>query len=272
MPELDAPSSVVQDIWVDHPRGRLFTRIWTPVGTEASVRPAEPIVLLHDSLGCVELWRDFPAELCAATGRRVIAYDRLGFGRSDPRNDTLNLDFIADEARSYFAAVRRQYGFTGFIILGHSVGGGMAINCAAQFPDDCKAVITIAAQAFLENRTVEGILTAKEQFKDDKQLDRLRKYHGDKARWVLDAWTETWLAPAFSDWSLHPVLPKVNCPLLAIHGLHDEYGSTRHPELIGELSSGPAQVEIIPDTFHMPHREKPETIVTLVEDFIAALP
>jgi pimeloyl-ACP methyl ester carboxylesterase len=86
----------------------------------------------------------------------VIAYDRLGFGRSDPRDGTLDLDFIADEARSYFAAVRRHHGFTGFIVLGHSVGGGMAVNCAAQFPDDCKAVITIAAQAFLEDRTVKA--------------------------------------------------------------------------------------------------------------------
>ncbi|RTL37111.1 MAG: alpha/beta hydrolase [Rhodocyclaceae bacterium] len=272
MSEFDTPRSTAQDIWVDHPRGRLFSRVWSPTDSDTGVLPAEPIVLLHDSLGCVELWRDFPAELSAATGRRVIAYDRLGFGRSDPRNDTLNLDFIADEARSYFATVRRHYGFAGFIVLGHSVGGGMAVNCAAQFPDDCKAVITIAAQAFLEDRTVEGIRIAKEQFQDDKQVDRLRRYHGDKACWVLDAWTETWLAPAFADWSLHPVLPKVNCPLLAIHGLHDEYGSTRHPELIGELSNGPARVEIIPDTFHMPHREKPETIVTLVTDFIAALP
>mgnify|MGYP002652114322 CR=1 FL=1 len=104
--------------------------------------------------------------------------------------------------------------------------------------------------------------------RDDAQVARLAKYHGDKARWVLNAWTDTWLHPGFATWSLEGVLPRVTCPTLVIHGEHDEYGSLRHPEMIGERSGGPAQVEIIAGAYHVPHREKPELIVQMVADFV----
>ena len=256
------------EVWIAHPEGRLYSRVWTPAPTGRPL-PDAPIIMLHDSLGSVELWRDFPAALSLATGRRVVAYDRLGFGLSSPRHGPLPLDFIAAEARHDFALVRQQLGIGPFIAFGHSVGGGMAVNCAAEFAADCEALITIAAQAFPEDRTLEGIRVAKEQFKDVRQVERLGKYHGDKARWVLDAWTETWLSPAFATWSLAPVLPRVSCPLLAIHGLHDESGSTRHPELIGELSrSSQVQVEIMEECRHMPHREQPEAVIGLVRGFL----
>lgn len=258
------------DAWVDHPRGRIFTRTWAPARDAGASGPLVPIVLFHDSLGSVELWRDFPALLVARSGRRVIAYDRLGFGRSDRREDRLPLDFIADEAKRDFPLVRQQLGFDRFIAFGHSVGGGMAVNCAAEFPAACAALITESAQAFPEDRTLDGVRVAREQFKDPKQVERLRKYHGDKADWVLAAWIETWLNPEFASWSLAPVLPRVSCPLLAIHGSDDEYGSTRHPEIIGQLSGGSAQVEIIAETFHVPHRERPGRIAELVAGFLAS--
>ncbi|MBK6653949.1 alpha/beta fold hydrolase [Zoogloea sp.] len=257
------------EVWIAHPEGRLFSRVWTPDPPTGRPLPDAPIIMLHDSLGSVELWRDFPAALSLATGRRVVAYDRLGFGLSSPRHGPLPLDFIAAEARHDFALVRQQLGIGPFIAFGHSVGGGMAVNCAAEFADDCEALITIAAQAFPEDRTLDGIRVAKAQFKDVRQVERLGKYHGDKARWVLDAWTETWLSPAFATWSLAPVLPRVSCPLLVIHGLHDEYGSTRHPELIGQLSrSRRVQVEIMEDSRHMPHREHPEAVIERVKGFL----
>lgn len=269
MSGLAAPSILASDIWLDHPSGRLFARVWVPSnGTDKAVQKA-PIVLFHDSLGCVDLWRDFPGLLSASTGRRVIAYDRYGFGRSDPRRDMLRMDFIADEAECYFPIVREQLGIRKFIALGHSVGGGIAVNCAARFSEDCEALVTIAAQFFPEDRTLQGILVAKEQFKDEEKIERLKKYHGEKASWVLDAWIETWLHPEFASWSLAPVLPRVTSPALAIHGIHDEYGSVRHPELIQQFCGSRVRVEIIPDTYHMPHRERPEKVINLVSAFIA---
>ena len=256
-----------RDVWVDHPQGRIFAREWNPPGGDA-VGAASPIVLFHDSLGCVELWRDFPAALSVASGRRVIAYDRLGFGRSDAREALPELDFIAEEARVYFPAVREQLGLERFVVFGHSVGGGMAVNCAAAFAGACDALITESAQVFPEDLTLSSIAAAKGQFVDESQLQRLARYHGDKARWVLDAWTENWLHPGFAAWSLKSVLPQVRCPVLAIHGMHDEYGTSVHPETIGELSAGPAQVAILPDTFHVPHRERPEAVIELVCAFL----
>jgi pimeloyl-ACP methyl ester carboxylesterase len=260
-----------EDAWVNHPRGRIFARIWSPGKSNSSAFPNAPIVLFHDSLGCVDLWRTFPAALSETAGRKVIAYDRLGFGRSGARCDKLGPDFVSEEAETYFPAVCEQLGFERFIAFGHSVGGGMALYCAARWADATDAVITESAQAFVEDRTVEGIRNAKEQFQQERQFARLRKYHGDKAKWVLDAWTETWLDPRFAAFSLKAVLPRVRCPLLVIHGIHDEYASTRHPEMIAELSGGPSQLEILADTHHVPHREREQAIVALVTAFLASL-
>lgn len=267
---MSGPPPTVQEVWVEHPQGRLYTRSWTPAG--ATLGTPAPILLVHDSLGSVELWRDFPEALCAATGRRVIAYDRLGFGRSSPRQGPLPPDFIADEARTTVPLLRAQLGLETLIALGHSVGGGMAVHCAAQWPQACVGLVTESAQVVAEEQTLDGIRHAQQQFRQAGQRERLARYHGDRADWVLDAWIRTWLDPAFASWSLASVLPQVGCPVLAIHGSDDEFGSRRHPELIAALCRGPVQVEIIEGAHHVPHREDPERIVALIAGFVAALP
>lgn len=250
-----------------HRRGRIFVRSWVPADLTGAARPS-PIVLFHDSLGCVELWRTFPALLARRTGRPVIAYDRLGFGGSDRRSDTLSRSFVQEEAELFFPILREQLGFDRFIAFGHSVGGGMAVHCAAAYPAACEALVTEAAQVFVEDRTREGILVAKRQFQQPETFQRLQRYHGDKARWVLDAWIGTWLAPEFADWTLEAVLPQVGCPTLAIHGGEDEYGSAVHPERIVRLVSGPAQLLLIPGIGHVPHREQEQQVAERVADFI----
>ena len=166
-----------QEKWIQGANGTLFVRIWSPARPSAQ----SPVFLLHDSLGCVELWRNFPAELCARSGRQVIAYDRLGFGQSDSHPGKLGVDFVAREAETDFAALRQQLGIDRFIVFGHSVGGGMAVNCAASFGEASAGLITESAQAFVEDRTIQGIEEARELFKDPAQVGRLKKYHGEKA-------------------------------------------------------------------------------------------
>lgn len=257
-----------QDHWVAHPRGRLFARCWAPGGDT----PARaPIVLLHDSLGSVELWRDFPAALCEATGRPVIAYDRLGFGRSSPREGPMPPDFIADEAQHSFPLVLQQLGVQRFVAFGHSVGGGMAVHCAAALPQRCEALVTVSAQAFVEDRTLQGLRAAQALFGTPEQQARLARYHGSQAAWVLEAWLGTWLSPAFAGWSLAGVLPGVVCPVLAIHGADDEYGSPRHPALIASQAGGGGAVELMAGTGHMPHRERPDAVLARVQAFLAPL-
>lgn len=270
-PILNTPGShsdiVSTDRWVAYARERIFVRTWTGPAAERLA----PVVLLHDSLGSVELWRDFPARLAAGTGRTVIAYDRLGFGQSDPRADVLTTSFIADEADTVFNAVREQLGIGRFVVFGHSVGGAMAIHCAARYPEDCEALITESAQVFAEETTLAGIRLAKAQFADPAQLGRLEKYHGSKAQWVLDAWTGTWLSAPFASWTLKEVLPQVEAPTLAIHGGDDEYGTTLHPRLISEWSRAEVRVAIMQEAHHLPHREEPDQVVDLVRGFLSAL-
>jgi len=246
--------------WIDTTAGRLHVRQWSGAGV--------PIVLFHDSLGSVALWREFPEALARATGRAVIAYDRLGLGRSDPHPGRLDFDFVASEAQGAFRDLRAQLGFHRFVAFGHSVGGGMAVACAAAYPESCEALITESAQAFVEDRTIEGILAAKAVFARPGQLERLQRHHGDKAAWVLHAWIDTWLAPEFADWNLDALLRQVRCPTLVIHGDQDEYGSGRHPRRIAEHVKGEATLELLP-CGHVPHRECMEDVLAIVTRWLA---
>lgn len=255
------------EAWVDAGPGRIFVKEWRP----ATCSDAPPIVLFHDSLGCVELWRDFPDRLCAASARRVIAYDRLGFGRSDPHPGQLDSCFVHEEAHGSFRALREALELDAFVAFGHSVGGGMAIACAAAWPDACRALVTESAQAFVEDRTVQGIVAAKESFERPGQIDRLRRYHGDKAGWVLRAWTETWLAPGFAEWSLDDALRAVRCPVLAIHGDGDEFGSEHHPQRIASLAGGISTMHVLRGCGHVPHREQADLVLDTVCAWLATV-
>lgn len=253
-----------QDVYVPTSEGRLFVRRWDPAGAAGA-----PIVLLHDSLGSVELWRDFPEQLARETGRSVIAYDRLGFGRSDPNTAVFGPGFVEAEAREGFREVREALGIGPFVAFGHSVGGGMAICCAGVYDTDCLALITESAQTFVEDITLEGIRVAQRSFAEPGQLDRLKKYHGDKAEWVLGAWIDTWLSPGFADWNLNEPLSQVRCPTLALHGEADEFGSPRHPERIVELAGG--RLALLENCGHVPHREQGRIVLDLVGQWLKAV-
>ncbi|MDF3931327.1 alpha/beta fold hydrolase [Pseudomonas citronellolis] len=251
--------------WIDTPLGRLFSQRWSP---ELAGEGA-PIVLFHDSLGCVALWRDFPEQLARATGREVIAYDRLGFGRSAAHPGLLGPGFVTEEAHEGFAALREQLGIGRFVAFGHSVGGGMAVGCAAAFGEACEALVLESAQAFAEERTLDGIRAAERDFAAPGQLERLARYHGDKAHWVLRAWVDTWLSAAFATWNLDAELARLRCPLLSLHGERDEFGSALHPERFVTLAGGPAAMQLLSACGHVPHREKAEDVLAAVRAFLA---
>ena len=252
-----------QDHLIPTAQGRIFARDWNGDAN----RP--PLILLHDSLGCVELWRDFPDQLAQATGRRMIAYDRLGFGRSDPRADQLDpLNFITSEATGDFTALLHALNINDFTVLGHSVGGGMGLGIAAHYPDRCKALVTISAQTFAEAQTLNDIRAAKAGFAAPEQMQRLARWHGEKAEWVLAAWTESWLAPQFAAWSLDRTLSQVACPVLVLHGEQDEYGSPAHPARIADLAPGPVTLRILANEGHFPHRTNPGAVITQVVRFL----
>lgn len=203
--------------------------------------------------------------LARQTSRTVIAYDRIGFGRSDPYPGSIGFDFVAREAEEIVAQLCTALGLGHFVACGHSVGGGMAIETAARFPDRCEALVTMAAQAFVEERTVQGITAAARQFRTTEALARLRRYHGEKAEWVVDAWVDTWLAPEFAAWNVDEALAKITCPILAIHGDGDEYGSVEHPvRIAGERN----EIRILPGAGHVLHREDPAGLAASIARFL----
>ena len=258
------------DHWVNVESGRVFARTWTPENPRYDA--AGGILLLHDSLGCVDLWRDFPKRLAEATHRTVVAYDRVGFGRSDPYPGALPLSFIRDEAATVVPRLSDALGLETIIPFGHSVGGAMAVATAARWPARCAAVVTESAQSFVEERTIAGLRGARVAFAQPGQLERLARYHGPKARWVLDAWIATWLDPEFEGWSLDDDLRGVKCPVLAMHGDADEYGSVAHPERIARLTQGPSRAVILDGCGHVPHREQPTRVLDEVASFLHHLP
>jgi pimeloyl-ACP methyl ester carboxylesterase len=258
-----------QDCWINTELGRLYARRWS----SALNRPRDvaPIVLFHDSLGCVALWREFPERLARTTNRDVVAYDRLGFGQSDAHQGKLTSCFVNDEARVGFRALREHLQIEHFLAFGHSVGGGMAIVCAANDADHCDGLIVESAQVFVEPHTLDGIRQAKQLFQQPGQLQRLKKYHGDKAAWVLNAWIDTWLAPDFAGWNLDVELQQLQCPLLAIYGDRDEYSSLRHPARIDRFTKGRATLKVMEACGHVPHRENGDAVIDLVTQWMDAV-
>lgn len=251
------------DHWIDVAQGRLFARIWQPPN------PAEapPIILLHDSLGCVALWRDFPEALCAATGRRVIAYDRLGFGKSNPFPGRIPLDFIYNEYAASLQPVCAELGIDRFVLFGHSVGGPIGVVSAAKLPAQCVGLVTESAQIFREEITFEGIRAAKPVFAPGAPAyERLRSYHGDKTDWVLRSWQDTWLDPTF-EFDLSTYIAALRCPVLAIHGDCDEYGSTEQPKYLCAMTPGPKQLLILENCGHVPHREQADKVLKAMAAF-----
>lgn len=248
--------------WVELSKGKLYTNTWPPTHET----PQVSIILFHDSLGCVALWKDFPEKLALATGYRVIAYDRMGFGQSDARQDSLSKEFIREEAIEVLPVLIDRLSIGAFVACGHSVGGAMAIEAGAANPDLCKGVVTVSAQAFVEQRTLKGIRQARDIFTAADNRARLFKYHGDKTPWVLSAWIDTWLAPEFAEWNLDVPLGKIKASILAIHGDRDEYGSLEHPKRIAGKNG---TCEILHGIGHNPHRETVEALVETIREWIS---
>lgn len=256
-------STETEELKIEIPGGQVYIKKWIPEFDNGKA----PIILLHDSLGSVDLWQEFPERLSQAFSRSIFAYDRLGFGKSDARSSLPSKNFVEEEAAIYFPSIKKSLCLESYVLFGHSVGGGMAINIASR-DSYCRAVITVSAQAFVEDLTVKGVEDAKKMFEQPGQLERLEKWHGSKAKWVLHAWTDMWLSDEFKDWSLEPAIQNVHCPVLAIHGDSDEYGSSAFPRFISEHSGGSSRMLIIKGCGHMPHKKKAQEVITATGEFL----
>ena len=228
---------------------------------------AATIVYLHDSLGCVSLWRDFPQQLGATVHANALLYDRRGYGLSSPFGDTARqTDYMEKEAEQLIMLLD-QCGIEHPVLFGHSDGGTIALLAAAKYPQRFKAVITEGAHVFVEEITIDGILRAKEQYTMGLK-GRLEKYHGDKTQALFEAWTETWLSAAYRDWNIEHFLPQIQCPVLVIQGTEDEYGSIEQVESIVRHTSGPAESFMIVNAGHTPHKQSEHWVIDRCYTFL----
>lgn len=229
------------------------------------------LVFLHDSLGCTELWRDFPDKLGETMQCNVLVYDRLGYGKSDPMPTHVRpVDYMEHEA-DVLNELLTKLDIRDAILFGHSDGGTIALLTAAKHPERVKAVICEAAHIFVEEVTLKGIREAMEAYKTTGLPERLQKYHGDNTDTLFKAWTETWTRADFRNWNIEHLLPKVNCPLLFIQGEADEFGTLEQLNKTVAQVSGRAEECIISNVGHTPHKEAPDEVLGTVKRFIGSL-
>jgi len=236
------------------------------IGDERSGKPV--LVFLHEGLGSIRQWRNFPASVAEATGCRALVYERYGYGQSDVLTEKWRtVRFMHDEALDAFPALLRQLAVENPILVGHSDGASIAlIHAGAGFP--VRGVAAMAPHVFIEPICLSSIQKAAEAFEKTDLKDRLGKYHRD-ARKTFYGWADVWLEPNFERWDIRDdYLPKVSCPVLAIQGCDDEYGTMAQLDEIKARVRGPCALLKLPDCGHAPFRDQPEKTLAAVADFI----
>lgn len=230
---------------------------------------APTLVFLHEGLGCVSLWRDFPARLAAATGCGALVYSRLGYGRSGPCVLPRPLRYMHDEALTVLPQLLDAARIEECILVGHSDGGSIAIVYAGGTEAaPLRGVITEAAHAFCEERTVHSIRQADEHFRRGDLRERLWKYHGENTDCAFRGWCDAWLHPDFMHWNLEEYLPGIRVPLLVLQGEDDEYGTAAQAETIVRRAGGGAEWIMLPECRHTPHREQEAATFQAMKSFI----
>ena len=226
------------------------------------------LLLLHEGLGSVSMWRDFPAVLASATGARVVAYSRLGFGRSSPRTTPYGLRFMHEEAAHVVPRLRATLGLDRAVLIGHSTGASMALLHAAHDPRTVAAVVAMAPLIDVEGSNVDSITAAREQWRTTDWREKLARHHDDVDA-VFSAWNDTWLDPAFRRWSITADLEPIRCPVLAILGADDPYSTPRQLELLENAASRTCvQRLLLPACGHSPHREMPGAVTRAIAGFL----
>jgi pimeloyl-ACP methyl ester carboxylesterase len=225
-----------------------------------------PIVLLHEGLGCVDLWRDFPARLAHATGRTVYAYSRRGYGRSAPLAAPRRPDYLHDESRRGLASVLDALGLGRAVLFGHSDGASIALIHAAEAPARVAGVVALAPHVFVEELTLCGLRATRDAWQAGGLRPRLARWHAD-VDGAFHGWNDVWLSPEFRDWSIEALLPSIAAPVLAIQGADDEYGTLEQPWRI--RAGHPAtELLVLDGCGHAPHRERTEAVLAATVRFL----
>jgi len=245
-------------------RGVRLDYAW--VGALDSNRPT--VVFLHEGLGSVSLWKDFPAQFCHAHGLRGLVFSRYGYGRSTarPLDEPLPHDFMHTQAWEVLPALLAQLGIERPWLFGHSDGASIALLHAARHP--VSGVIVMAPHILVEDIGIASIRAAREAYVDGPLRARLARHHADvdSAFW---GWNDVWLDPGFRSWDIRAEVARIAAPLLAIQGENDEYGTLEQVRGIARLLPQ-AELLVLPDCGHSPHRDQPQRVSGAAGRFIAS--
>ena len=248
------------------PAGRSLDIETAWVGAAHSAAP--PLVFLHEGLGSVAMWKDFPQRLCQRLGLRGLVYSRFGYGRSTPRpaGERFAVDFMHREAREALPALLDALGIERAWLFGHSDGGSIALLAAAHLPERIEAAVAVAPHCLVEPISIESIARARRAYLEEGLRERLAKYHDDvdSAFW---GWNDVWLDPAFRDWNIEAELDAIRCPLLAVQGEDDEYGTLEQIHAIARRLPK-TRLLALANCGHSPHRDQPETLIDAAGDFL----
>jgi pimeloyl-ACP methyl ester carboxylesterase len=229
---------------------------------------APTLVLLHEGLGCVAMWRDFPQSLAARTGYGVLVYSRPGYGKSDPLPLPWPVTYMHDHALTTLPAVLDQAGVRKAILVGHSDGASIATILAGSRQDfRIRGLVLIAPHFFVENFGLRAIAAAHTAYETGTLRARLARYH-DHVDVTFRGWNDSWLNPAFHAWRIDDCLPHIRVPILIIQGENDEYGTIAQVRLAEQEAYCPVEVTMLPGCGHSPHLEQPAPTLKAVAEFV----
>lgn len=233
---------------------------------------APTLVFLHEGLGSVTTWRDFPARLAAATGCGALVYSRAGYGGSDPVPLPRPLRFMHDEALQALPDVLRATAVREAVLVGHSDGASIAlIHAGSGLATPVRGLVLEAPHVFVEEVSVRSIAAAAESFVSGDLRRALERHHGANVEVAFWGWNRAWLDPGFRDWNLEEYLPGVRVPVLVIQGDRDEYGTLKQLDAIEAGCAGPVQRLVLSDCGHSPHRDQPAATLSAMLDFARRL-
>jgi pimeloyl-ACP methyl ester carboxylesterase len=228
------------------------------------------LVFLHEGLGCIEIWRDFPETLCESLGCSGLVYDRRGYGGSEMFEGPWPVDYLEMESLTYLPELLKECNIDDAVLIGHSDGGTIALITAAHI-NIVRGIITEAAHIFVEQITIDGIRSAVKAFETTSLKEKFARYHKENTETIFYRWADRWLSPEFQNWNIQDILPKITCPALILQGKDDEYGTAAQVMGIADRVSGPVDVKLIPDCGHIPHFQAKDTVLSEMTRFIKEL-
>lgn len=228
------------------------------------------IIFLHDSLGCVTLWRDFPENLVKETSHNAVIYDRRGYGQSTPysEDEERNINYMETEA-DILALLIKKLKLKNCSLFGHSDGATIALITATKYPQIINKIIVIGPHIYVEDITRKGVADTFEAYQTSDLKERLEKYHGHRTDKMVNIWAKIWLSDFFQKWSIYDQIADIDCQVLIIQGELDEFGTVNQVYDIQNQVNGESEILLIPDTGHTPHKDNQHLVLRKTISFLS---